>query len=41
MKRKVAHYRDDTDTSRDYEYTDWDGVTKFAIDFLAEVRRSP
>jgi menaquinone-dependent protoporphyrinogen oxidase len=24
----------DLDTSRDYEYTDWDGVTRFAEEFL-------
>jgi menaquinone-dependent protoporphyrinogen oxidase len=23
-----------TDTSRDYVYTEWDGVTRFAEDFL-------
>jgi len=27
----------DTDTSRDYEYTDWNAVDRFAIEFLAEV----
>lgn len=25
-----------TDTSRDYVYTEWDGVRRFAEDFLAE-----
>ena len=25
----------DTDTSRDYVYTEWDGVKRFAEDFLA------
>lgn len=34
MKRKAAHYSDDLDTKRDFEYTDWDGVTAFAIAFL-------
>jgi menaquinone-dependent protoporphyrinogen oxidase len=24
----------DLDTSRDYEYTDWDGVTRFTEEFL-------
>ena len=37
MKRKVATRRDDTDTTRDYEYTDWDGVTAFAGTFLDTV----
>lgn len=38
MKRKVARHRDDTDTSRDYEYTDWDGVTAFGIAFLEQLK---
>ncbi len=29
----------DTDTSRDYEYTDWDEVESFATDFAALVER--
>ena len=28
----------DTDTSRDYVYTEWDGVTRFTEDFLARVK---
>lgn len=27
----------DTDTSRDYVYTEWDGVKRFAEDFLARL----
>jgi menaquinone-dependent protoporphyrinogen oxidase len=27
----------DTDTSRDYEYTDWDAVERFAADFAARL----
>lgn len=27
----------DTDTARDYVYTEWDGVTRFAEDFLARL----
>lgn len=33
MKRIVASAGGDTDTSRDYEYTDWNDVRAFAIDF--------
>ncbi len=33
MKRIVKKYGGETDTSRDYEYTDWDAVTGFAKDF--------
>ena len=29
----------ETDTSRDYVYTEWDGVKHFAEDFLADLRR--
>ncbi|WP_433876215.1 hypothetical protein [Sinomonas atrocyanea] len=27
----------DTDTSRDYVYTEWDGVRRFAEDFAAQL----
>jgi menaquinone-dependent protoporphyrinogen oxidase len=27
----------DTDTSRDYEYTDWEAVERFAMDFAARL----
>lgn len=30
MKRVARRYGGDTDTSRDYEYTDWDEVAAFA-----------
>ena len=33
MKRIVAAAGGDTDTSRDYEYTDWNDVRAFASDF--------
>jgi menaquinone-dependent protoporphyrinogen oxidase len=33
MKRIVAKAGGDTDTSRDYEYTDWDDLRHFAADF--------
>ena len=34
--RKIARVKGrlDTDTSRDYVYTDWDGVKRFAEEFL-------
>lgn len=34
MKMIMKKHGSDTDTSRDYEYTDWDAVTRFAEDFL-------
>ncbi|MEO1593955.1 MAG: flavodoxin domain-containing protein [Pseudomonadota bacterium] len=37
MRRKAAHYSDDVDTSRDYEYTDWDGVTAFGSAMLEQI----
>ena len=33
MKRIVAKAGGDTDTTRDYEYTDWDDVRAFAVEF--------
>ena len=33
MKRIARKEGADTDTSRDYEYTDWEAVTEFARDF--------
>ncbi|MFC7134451.1 MULTISPECIES: flavodoxin domain-containing protein [Salinibaculum] len=35
MKRIAKKATGDTDTSRDYEYTDWDEVEQFANDFAA------
>jgi menaquinone-dependent protoporphyrinogen oxidase len=35
MKRIARTYGEDTDTSRDYEYTDWDAVERFASDVVA------
>jgi menaquinone-dependent protoporphyrinogen oxidase len=40
MKRISRAEGGDTDTSRDYEYTDWDDVDAFASAFLARVRDS-
>ena len=38
MKRIVAKAGGDTDTSRDYEYTDWPDLQRFADRFVAHVR---
>ena len=35
MKRKVATISSDTDTSRDYEYTDWEALRRFGHQFAA------
>jgi menaquinone-dependent protoporphyrinogen oxidase len=35
MKLIAAQKGGDTDTSRDYEYTDWDDVARFVEEFLA------
>lgn len=40
MKRIVAKGGGDTDTSRDYEYTDWDDLRTFAREFAARVQAS-
>jgi menaquinone-dependent protoporphyrinogen oxidase len=37
LKRIVREFTGDTDTSRDYEYTDWDAVAAFAGDVAALV----
>jgi menaquinone-dependent protoporphyrinogen oxidase len=39
MKRIVRQAGGDTDTSRDYEYTDWVDVRAFAEEFAQRVRR--
>ncbi|MGN7201573.1 flavodoxin domain-containing protein [Arthrobacter sp. SAFR-044] len=31
----------DTDTGRDYIYTEWDGVRRFAEEFVADLERKP
>jgi menaquinone-dependent protoporphyrinogen oxidase len=41
MKGIVAKAHGDTDTTRDFEYTDWADVRAFAIDFLALVDARP
>lgn len=38
MKRILTSHGGDTDTSRDYEYTDWNDVRAFAIEFGRRVR---
>ena len=38
MKRIAAKAGGDTDTSRDYEYTDWADLQRFADRFGARVR---
>ncbi len=37
MKRVVAKAGGDTDTTRDYEYTDWDDLRAFAREFAGRV----
>jgi menaquinone-dependent protoporphyrinogen oxidase len=36
MRRIVNKAHGDTDTSRDYEYTDWPDLERFALDFLRQ-----
>jgi menaquinone-dependent protoporphyrinogen oxidase len=36
MRRISAHAGGDTDTSRDYEYTDWNAVDRFASEFVEQ-----
>ena len=31
----------DTDTSRDYEYTEWAAVDRFAVEFVEDVTATP
>ncbi len=38
MRRIAGKESGDTDTSRDYEYTNWDDVAMFARQFSALVR---
>jgi menaquinone-dependent protoporphyrinogen oxidase len=38
MKQMAARSGKETDTSRDYEYTDWDAVDAFASDFAQRLR---
>lgn len=40
MKRIVTKAHGDTDTSRDYEYTDWNDVRRFARDFAGALKAS-
>ena len=37
MKRIVAKAGGGTDTTRDYEYTDWNDLRAFALEFLQAV----
>ena len=39
MRRIVAKNGGDTDTGRDYEYTDWDDLRAFATRFAAQLTR--
>jgi menaquinone-dependent protoporphyrinogen oxidase len=41
MLRIVRKAGGDTDTSRDYEYTDWEDVRRFAIDFARRLEAEP
>ncbi len=41
MRRIAAKEGGDTDTSRDYEYTNWKGVEAFASTFIAEAFPEP
>lgn len=41
MRRIVAKAGGETDTSRDYEYTDWDDLRSFAETFAARVAAKP
>jgi menaquinone-dependent protoporphyrinogen oxidase len=38
MRRIAEKEGGDTDTTRDYEYTDWDAVEQFAIDFVNDAQ---
>ena len=37
MRRISKAEGGDTDTSRDYEYTDWAAVDRFAVEFVEDV----
>jgi menaquinone-dependent protoporphyrinogen oxidase len=39
MRLIVGHAGGDTDTARDYEYTDWDAVARFADTFVQRLRQ--
>ncbi len=41
MKRIVRKAGGDTDTSRDYEYTDWDDLRTFIAEFAGRIARQP
>ncbi|HZR40206.1 MAG TPA: menaquinone-dependent protoporphyrinogen IX dehydrogenase [Ktedonobacteraceae bacterium] len=41
MKRIAQQAGGETDTSHDYEYTDWAAVTRFAENFVAMLRPAP
>ena len=41
MRLIVGHAGGDTDTSRDYEYTDWQAVERFAARFAGRLAPSP
>jgi menaquinone-dependent protoporphyrinogen oxidase len=37
MRLKMRHGGHETDTGQDYEYTDWDALERFAVDFASQV----
>ena len=41
MKLIVGHSGGETDSSRDYEYTDWAAVDRFALDFAGRLAPRP
>ena len=41
MRRIAAHEGGDTDTSRDYEYTDWAALAEFTRTFVARLTSTP
>jgi menaquinone-dependent protoporphyrinogen oxidase len=41
MKRIAKDGGNDTDTSKNHVYTDWDAVDQFAVDFVAQLAERP
>ena len=41
MRRIVARAHGDVDTSRDYEYTDWEDLRSFAGEFARRIVTAP
>jgi menaquinone-dependent protoporphyrinogen oxidase len=40
MRMIVGHAGGDTDTTRDYEYTDWDAVERFTDAFAQRLKQA-